>query len=256
MNIEMQKYIKVKNNLEELKLKQMHLHLDDAIEQYNSGNSTLTELLLVLTNYELKAKEERMINSCVRIAGFPYLKTTDDFDFNFQPSINKKQILGFKDMRFVDNKENILFIGNPGVGKTHLATSIGIEAAKNRRSTYFVSCNDLIMQLKKALLENRLEQRLKYYARMKLLIIDEVGYLPLDDVSSKLFFQLIAKRYEKNSTIITANKPLSEWTETFGDIVIANAILDRLLHHSHVIKIIGPSYRTKNILPKTNENTV
>ena len=112
------------------------------------------------------------------------------------------------------------------------------------------------MQLKKALLENRLEQRLKYYARMKLLIIDEVGYLPLDDVSSNLFFQLIAKRYEKNSTIITTNKPLSEWTETFGDIVIANAILDRLLHHSHVIKIIGPSYRTKNILPKTNKNTV
>ena len=128
-------------------------------------------------------------------------------------------------------KENIIFIGSPGVGKTHLATSIGIEAASMRTSTYFIGCNDLVLQLKKAHIENRLEQRLKFFSKYKLLIIDEVGFLPLDTESSNLLFQLIARRYEKNSTIITTNKSLSRWGEVFGDPVIANAILDRLLHH-------------------------
>ncbi len=153
----------------------------------------------------------------------------------------------------MENKENILFIGNPGVGKTHLSVSIGIEAAMNRQITYFISCNDLIMNLKRALLENRLDARLKQYAKYKVLILDELGYLPMDDTASKLFFQLIAKRYERNSTIITTNKPVSEWAETFGDPVLANAIVDRLLHHSHVIKITGRSYRTKNVINDPEE---
>ena len=129
---------------------------------------------------------------------------------------------------------------------THLATSIGIEAAKNRNSTYFINCNDLILQLKRAHLENRLETRLKFFAKYKLLIIDEVGFLPLDSESSNLLFQLITKRYEKHSTIITTNKSLSRWGEVFGDNVLANAILDRLIHHSHIINITGRSYRTKD----------
>lgn len=131
-------------------------------------------------------------------------------------------------------------------GKTHLATAIGIEAAKNRNSTYFINCNDLILQLKRAHLENRLETRLKFFAKYKLLIIDEVGFLPLDSESSNLLFQLITKRYEKHSTIITTNKSLSRWGEIFGDNVLANAILDRLIHHSHIINITGKSYRTKD----------
>lgn len=146
----------------------------------------------------------------------------------------------------MEKTENILLIGTPGVGKTHLATSIGIEAAKNRNSTYFINCNDLILQLKRAHLENRLETRLKFFAKYKLLIIDEVGFLPLDSESSNLLFQLITKRYEKHSTIITTNKSLSRWGEVFGDNVLANAILDRLIHHSHIINITGRSYRTKD----------
>lgn len=188
------------------------------------------------------------MSACVKVANFPFLKTFEDFDFNFQPSINKEQIISYKYLDFINKCENILFVGSPGVGKSHLATSIGIEAAKQRVSTYFISCNDLVLQLKRAHIENRLEQRLKFFARYRLLIIDEVGFLPLDELSSKLLFQIISRRYEKSSTIITTNKPLSKWGEVFGDPIIANAILDRLLHHSKVINIVGRSYRTKDIV--------
>ncbi len=124
--------------------------------------------------------------------------------------------------------------------------SIGIEAAKKRNITYFITCHDLIQSLKKAYEENRLEQRLKHFCKYKLLIIDEIGYLPVDKTGANLFFQLITKRYEKHSTIITTNQPFSKWGEVFADSMLANAILDRLLHHAHVIKMVGPSYRTKD----------
>lgn len=146
-----------------------------------------------------------------------------------------------------------MFIGSPGVGKTHLATAIGIEAAKSRYSVYFISCQDLINQLKKAEKENRLDQRLRAFVRHKLLIIDEIGYINLDTEAANLFFQLISLRYEQKSTIITTNKNLSKWTDIFCDPVIANAILDRLLHHSHIINIVGPSYRTKDIVDMVEE---
>jgi DNA replication protein DnaC len=203
---------------------------------------------------EIDLKQERAMNACVKVANFPFIKSFDDFDFTFQPSINKDKIVNYKYLSFLENKENIIFIGSPGVGKTHLATSIGIEAAKQRKCTYFISCNDLVLQLKRARIENRLETRIKFFCKYKLLIIDEVGFLPLDAESSNLFFQLIAKRYEKSSTIITSNKPLSKWGEIFGDPVLANAILDRLLHHSNVINIVGHSYRTRNLITELEDD--
>ncbi len=134
------------------------------------------------------------------------------------------------------------------MGKTHLATAIGMESTKSRKLTYFINCNDLIANLKKAYHENRLDERLKFYCKYKVLIIDEMGFLPIDELGSNILFQLINKRYEKNSTIITTNKPFSKWGEIFGEPVIANAILDRLLHHSIVFNINGKSYRTKDIV--------
>ena len=148
----------------------------------------------------------------------------------------------------MENNENILFVGTPGVGKTHLAVSLGIECAKHRYSTYFIHFQELIAQLKKALKENRLEERLKHFAKYKVLIIDEIGYLPIDRDGANIFFQLISKRYEKHPTIITTNTPFSEWGEIFGTPILAQAILDRLLHHSHVISIKGESYRLKEKL--------
>lgn len=242
----MSNYVKLLNNLEELGLHNIRSNLDKYLDLVSSGEKSIIDALYELSNLEIKAKEERALSSCVRVANFPFLKGIEDFDFEFQPSINKQQIYDLKSLRFLENNENILFIGTPGVGKTHLATAIGIECAKHRYSTYFIHFQDLIAQLKRAYAENRLEYRLKHFAKYKVLIIDEIGYLPIDNDAANLFFQLISKRYEKTSTIITTNVAFSEWGEVFGGATIAHAILDRLLHHSYIVLIKGPSYRLQS----------
>ncbi len=233
-------------NLEYLKLKEMKNHLDETINFINKNNLSFVDGLIKLTSYEIDYKEASMIKAMVKVGAFPHFKELKDFDFSFQENLNKEQILDFESHRFIHQCENIVFMGTSGTGKTHLSTSIGISAAKKRISTYFIKCHDLIAQLKKAKLENRLADRLKHFTKYKLLIIDELGYLPIEKEDSKLFFQLIDKRYEKRSTIITTNINFSNWDEVFKDPVIANAILDRVLHHAHVINITGKSYRLKD----------
>ncbi|WP_278320196.1 ATP-binding protein [Inediibacterium massiliense] len=181
-------YTQLVKNLEYLKLKQMTTHLDHVIDFINKNNLSFVEGLTKLTTHEIDFKEANMIRSMVKVGAFPHTKEIKDFDFDFQPSINKQQILDFATLRFLESKENIVFLGSSGVGKTHLATSIGIAAAKKRYSTYFIKYHDLLQQLKKARLENRLDARLKHFSKYKLLIIDELGYLPIDKDDSKLFF--------------------------------------------------------------------
>lgn len=243
-------YQRLVSHLTYLKMDMMIEHLDEVLDQISGQSLSFVEALNKLTQYEIDRKEINMINSMVKVAGFPHRWELKDFDFSFQPSINKEQIMDFSTLRFLENKENIVFLGNSGVGKTHMAVSLGIEAAKKRNSTYFIKCHDLIQQLRKANEENRLENRLKNYSRYKLLIIDEIGYLPITKEESKLFFQLIDKRYEQKSTILTTNIGFGEWDEIFQDPVMANAILDRILHHAHVVSITGKSYRMKDHIKK------
>lgn len=248
MTNERENYLKVKDNLEQLKLSAMVQHMDEFLDNVAEQQMPVLQAMVLLTNEEIKLKQQKAVQGCVRVANFPFMKTMDEFDFDFQPGINRKLIQGFKDLRFMEQAENLIFLGSPGVGKTHLSVSIGIEAARNRKQTYFINCSDLLEQLKRAKQENSLEKRLKQFAKYGLLIIDEVGFLPIDEEASKLFFQLISKRYEKRSTIITTNVEFSEWASIFGSPVLANAILDRLLHHSQIIKIVGSSYRLKDVM--------
>ena len=250
----MNAYNELLNKLELLKLDKIKDIYPSYIDIAVKDNKSLTELLLELTKKEIEYRDERASQIQVTVSAFPYKKEISDFDFDYQPSINKQEILELNTLGFLERHENILFVGPSGVGKTHLATSIGITAAKKRYSVYFISCHDLITQLNKAHYENKLESRVKHFCRYELLIIDEIGYLPVDKQGANLFFQLIAKRYEKHSTIITTNQTFNKWGEVFSDNVLANAILDRLLHHSCVINIKGNSYRIKDKLEHLNEN--
>ena len=250
-------YERIKKNLEILNMKNTSLILDNYLEKAIHDKKNIVEILDYLLAEEAKTKKNRAVENQIKMSGFPYRKTLEQFDFDFQPSINKEQIMELATMRFVENKENVVFLGTPGVGKTHLAVSLGMIAAQHRYSTYYINCHNLITQLNKAHYENRLQERLKNYAKYKVLIIDEIGYLPMDIQGANLFFQLIAKRYEKNTTIFTSNKAFSSWNEVFSDITIASAILDRILHHCQVISIKGESYRLKERKEMmSNANTI
>ncbi|MFA5804225.1 MAG: IS21-like element helper ATPase IstB [Melioribacteraceae bacterium] len=176
------------------------------------------------------------------------MKKLEEFDFTYQPMINEKLIRELASLNFLDEAKNILFVGAPGVGKTHLAISIGIKAIQERKRVMFFTAEDLTLQLASAEVSGNLNRTLDSLSRVDLIIIDELGYLSLTKQTAKLFFQLISKRYELGSIIITTNKPFEEWGEIFNDDIVASAILDRLLHHSYPFLINGKSFRMKNIV--------
>ncbi|MEG1310220.1 MAG: IS21-like element helper ATPase IstB [Bacilli bacterium] len=241
------------NILDELELNGIKENLSSELDNISQNKITFLEGLNILLKKEVKHREVSRANNNIKVAHFPYIKEIKDFNFEYQPSINKEEIKDLSTLRFIEENKNILFLGSSGVGKTHLATALGIEAAKKRNSVYFISCHDLINNLSTAFKENRLENKIKFYSSYRLLIIDEIGYLPISKNEANMFFQLIAKRYEKKPTIITTNQPFSKWGEVFGDSTIASAIIDRLVHHSYIINIKGRSYRIKNLIEEKEE---
>jgi len=239
------KFQELLTNLEVLHLDKMHAYLPEYIDQINAQQLSFTDAMLSLTTAELNWQSDQEIERIVRRARFPQQKTLKAFDFDFQPNINKQEVLGFQDLAFMEKRENLVFIGSPGVGKTHLAISIGIEACRQGKRTLFINCHELLSKLRAAYEKGDLDRSINRYARYDLLVIDEIGYLPIDHDEANLLFQLINARYEKNSTIITSNTDLSGWVEIFQNPTVTGAILDRVVHHVHVVKITGKSYRLK-----------
>ena len=238
-------YERVHSNLLALKMTSAEEMLDNWLNTASARDMSIMDILDHLFEHEVSTRRISAIEARTRVSGIPVKKRIQDYDFKFQKSIDKKVIDELCTLRFIHNQENLIILGPPGVGKTHIAIGLGMEAIQSGFSVYFINSATMIDQLKKAGQRDNLERKLKTLTKYKLLIIDEIGYLPFDAESSHLFFRLISMRYEHSSTIFTSNKSYGEWGEIFGDPVIATAILDRILHHSITLNIKGESYRLK-----------
>lgn len=231
--------------LDELKMTEAHALLEAHLQRASQADRPYADFLLDLLEAEVRARQETQLGQSLRRARLPMLKTLEQFDFTFQPSLDQSQVRELRTLRFVHEAANVVLLGPPGVGKTHLAIALTVEAVRAGFSALFLTAHDLVTDLGKATRERRLERRLRQYVSPKVLVIDEMGYLPLDEVGATLLFQLVSARYERGSIILTSNKSYGEWGSVFGDTVIATAVLDRLLHHSTTLNIRGESYRMK-----------
>jgi DNA replication protein DnaC len=231
--------------LERLKMDHLEAQLDAVCEQASQRQMDYKSFLVQALETEWQGRYQRGIEARLRMARFPWLKTLDQFDFDFQPSLDKRQVRELAGMSFVERAHNVILLGPPGVGKTHLAIALGVKAVEAGYSVLFLTLEALMTRLVKAFNENRLERSLQQQVYPKVLIIDEIGYLPLSNLEASLFFRLVARRYERASLIITSNKSYLDWGEVFNDPVVATAILDRLLHYSTTLNIKGESYRIK-----------
>ena len=219
--------------------------LEHTLRQLERGEVSALEAIDALLGEELSLREGRRVKAALKMGRLLTIKTLAGFDFAFQPSLDKNRILALAQLDFVDHHEVVHFLGQPGCGKTHLALALGVEAVKAGRSVYFATLADLVGSLAKAEREGTLRERLRFLCRPQLLVVDEIGYLPVIPGGGNLFFQLVNARYERGAMILTSNRGFAEWGEVFGDTVVATALLDRLLHHAVVVHIEGASYRLR-----------
>ncbi|HEX5259485.1 MAG TPA: IS21-like element helper ATPase IstB [Sphingomicrobium sp.] len=243
----------IKRNLVGLKMPRALEILDVTVQGIERGEMTALEAIDVLLTEELTLRENRRVKMALLMARLSAIKTLAGFDFSFQPSLDKNRIMALAELQFIDRSEVVHLIGPPGTGKSHLSLALGVEAVKAGRSVYFGSLADIIAMLAKAEREGSLRERIRFLCRFALLIVDEIGYLPVTPGGGNLFFQLVNARYEKGAMILTSNRGFAEWGEIFGDPVVATALLDRLLHHAVVIQIEGSSYRLRqhaDLLPE------
>lgn len=235
----------IRSMLADLKLPGALEAIDQILSEADGGHLTVSEAIEKLLNAQVTLRNARRLQTAMRSSRLPTIKTLEDFDFSFQPSIKREQIESLHELGFVERKENVVLLGPPGVGKTHLAISLAVTAAQQGRRVYYGTLAELIASLEEAQTAGKLARRLAVLSHPPLLIVDEIGYLPVSRSGAVLFFQLVSRRYEKASTVLTSNKSFEEWGAILGDEVMAAALIDRLLHHCHLVNIRGNSYRMR-----------
>ncbi len=219
--------------------------VDGILSRADSGSLTAAEAIQDLLGAQIGLRNNRRLQAAMRSSRLPAVKTLEEFDFSFQPSIKREQIDSLAELSFLERKENVVLLGPPGVGKTHLAIGLAIAAAQSGRRVYYGTLSDLVTSLEEARAAGALKRRLAVLAAPSLMVVDEIGYLPVSQTGAMLFFQLMSRRYERASTVMTSNKGFEEWGEVLGDEVMAAALIDRILHHCHIVNIRGNSYRMR-----------
>jgi len=244
LTVQLEHYLKV------LRLPGILMHYQDLADQATQKKLHYDEYLTLVLEAEVKRKQEASVKTKITTARFPYVKTIEQFDFSFQPSLNEKEVARLGSLAFIEAKGNVIFLGPPGVGKTHLAVGLGVKACMAGYRVLFLTAQKLLEELTIAKREGNLMGKILAYGRLHLLVIDEMGYMPVNRDQANLLFQLIATRYEKGSIILTSNYNFDEWGSFFEDAVAAAAIIDRLVHHANIFYVNGSSYRLKDKLKK------